>query len=52
MVHGPGFIRDKLNKVLPSHMTSSRRKMEYERKVLAKYAEISQFGFDDTKVRY
>ena len=49
-VHGSSFLKDKLAKVLPSHMISSRRKVEYERKVLAKYAEMSQFGFVDMKV--
>ena len=49
-LHGAGFLRDKLNKVLPSHMIASRRKLEYERKVLAKYSEICQYGFEDLKV--
>lgn len=49
-VHGAGFLKDKLANVLPYHMTTSRRKVEYERKVLAKYAEMSQFGFEDMKV--
>ncbi len=49
-VVGSGYIKDKLNKVLPSHMISSKKKVELERKVLAKYAEISQFGFEDLKV--
>ena len=43
-------MKDKLASVLPSHMIASRRKVEYERKVLAKYAEMSQFGFVDMKV--
>ena len=49
-VHGAGFLKDKLDNVLPSHMTSSRRKVEYERKVLARYAEMSQYGFNNMKV--
>ena len=50
MVHGTGFLKDKLDKVLPGHMIASRRKLEYEKKVLAKYAEICQYGFEDMKV--
>lgn len=49
-LHGASFLRNNLNKVLPGHMISSKRRMEFERKILAKYAEISQFGFEDTKV--
>lgn len=49
-VHGAGFLKDKLTNLLPSHMISLRRKVEYERKVLAKYAEMSQYGFEDMKV--
>lgn len=51
VVHGSGFLRDKLGKVLPNHMIASRRKLEYERKILAKYSEICQYGFEDMKVR-
>ncbi len=49
-VHGVAFLKDKLARVLPSHMMASRRKVEYERKVLARYAGMSQFGFEDLKV--
>lgn len=51
-VHGVAFLKDKLARVLPSHMMASRRKVEYERKVLARYAGMSQFGFEDLKYLY
>lgn len=50
VVHGHSFLRDKLSQVLPSHMITSKRKLEYERKILAKYSEICQYGFEDLKV--
>lgn len=49
-VHGAGFLKDKLTTVLPNHMIVSRRRVECERKVLARYSEMSQYGFEDVKV--
>ena len=49
-VHRSGFLKDKLGEVLPAHMTSSRRKVEFERRVLTKHAEISDLNMEENKV--
>ena len=49
-VHRSGFLKDKLDQVLPGHMTTSKRRVEFERRVLFKYAEVSQLNVEDTQV--
>ena len=49
-VHRSGFLKDKLGEVLPAHMTSSRRRVEFERRVLTKHAEISELNMEESKV--
>lgn len=49
-VHRSGFLKDKLGEVLPAHMTSSRRRVEFERRVLTKHAEISELNMEENKV--
>ena len=50
MVHRSGFLKDQLREVLPAHMTTSKRRVEFERRVLTKHAETSDLNMEDTKV--
>lgn len=51
-VHQAGFLKDRLEEVLPSYMATSRRRVEFERKILARYAEVSQMNVDEMQVGY
>lgn len=50
MVHRSGFLKDQLREVLPAHMTTSKRRVEFEKRVLTKHAETSELNMEDTKV--
>ena len=49
-VHKPGFLKDKLQKVLPRSMVTSKRKVEFERRVLVKFAAMTNLNIGETKV--
>ena len=38
-VHKPGFLRDKLGEVLPTHFITGKRRLELERRVLTEHAQ-------------
>ena len=42
MVHHSGFLREKLGQVLPIAMATSRRRVEFERRVLTQHSKITQ----------
>ena len=50
MVHRSGFLKDQLREVLPAHMITSKRRVEFEKRVLTKHAETSELNMEDTKV--
>jgi len=52
MVHRSGFLKDQLREVLPAHMTTSKRRVEFEKRVLTKHAETSELNMEDTKLLY
>ena len=41
-VHQPGFLKDKLNEVLPTHFITAKRRLELERRVLSEHAQTNQ----------
>ena len=41
MVHHNGFLRGQLEQVLPVAMATSRRQVEFERRVLTQHSKIS-----------
>lgn len=47
-IHRLGFLKDKLEHILPASMVSSKRRVEYERKVLIQHSEMSQLQVADT----
>eukprot|EP00731_Ephydatia_muelleri_P031926 Em0023g433a len=47
-IHRLGFLKDKLEHILPASMVSSKRRVEYERKVLVQHSEISQLQVVDS----
>ena len=49
-VHRPGFLKEQLAEMLPAHMSSSKRRVEFERRVLLKHSEMSQLTTEDTQV--
>lgn len=49
-MHKPGFLKDKLSQVLPPFMVASKRKVEFERRVLVKYAAMTSKNIGETKV--
>ena len=42
MVHHSGFLHGRLEEVLPVAMAASKRRVEFERRVLAQHSKISQ----------
>ena len=42
MVHRNGFLQGQLGRVLPVAMATSRRRVEFERRVLTQHSQISQ----------
>ena len=46
-VHHSGFLQGKLEQVLPVSMATSRRRVEFERRVLTQHSRISQDLSDD-----
>ena len=41
-VHKPGFLRDKLREVLPTHFITGRRRLELEGRVLTEHAQTDR----------
>ena len=41
-VHHSGFLQDQLKEVLPVAMVKSRRRVEFERRVLTQHSVVSQ----------
>ena len=42
MVHRSGFLQVQLGQVLPVAMATSRRRVEFERRVLTQHSQVSQ----------
>ena len=41
-VHHSGFLQGQLEEILPVAMATSRRRVEFERRVLAQHSRVSQ----------